>query len=343
MMGKTKTIPHYEFLREFSKQKPEAIYFVVGTEAYLKDQVYQVIKGRFTQENSEDFDFTMFYGDSDDSMQAIEHLEMSPFLAPKRLVVIKNFDQMNAAGKNLIAEYCKNPSSTSVLLLIADKSDKRANAIKIIEQNAVVISCRPPYSSEDLVRWLQTEVKTRNISMDYNTMRIFAGSIEPDYLIASNELEKLIIYTKNKGTISREVVEEVIGKSKANKIFDLQDAIGKRDLKNAAKILDNMLLNNEPAIVIISMLTRFFVQIWKVVALRKRSLSDSEITARFLNEVFYKYRNDYLIYADNFSLREIKKVLALLLQADIDLKSLNINEDIILYTLIFKICSRKNG
>ncbi|HGY11684.1 MAG TPA: DNA polymerase III subunit delta, partial [Desulfobacterales bacterium] len=226
-MVKTKLIPHYEFLREFSKQKPESIYYVVGTEAYLKDQIYKAVKKRFSDESSEDFDFTLLYGDSDDSMQVIEHLEMSPFLAKKRLVVIKNFDQMNAAGKNLIAEYCKNPSPTSVLLLIADKSDKRAKAIKVIEQKSVIISCRPPYSTKDLVRWLRSEVQVRNIAMDYDTMCIFADSIELDYLIASNELEKLVIYTRNKGSISRETVEEVIGKAKANKIFDLQDAIGK--------------------------------------------------------------------------------------------------------------------
>ncbi|MCF7793348.1 MAG: DNA polymerase III subunit delta [Candidatus Cloacimonetes bacterium] len=340
-MAKKRIIPHYEFLREFKHQKPAPVYYVVGTEAYLKDKVYHAIKARFCDDDSDDFDFTLLYGDSDESVQALENLEMSPFLAETRLVVIKNFDQMNANGKNQIAKYCEKPSKTSILVLIADKSDGRSNANKIIEKEAVTISCRRPYSSDDIVRWLRTELRVKNIKMDNQAINRFAGSIEPDYLIASNELEKLIIYTKNRGTINSDEVEEVIGKSKTNKIFDLQDAIGKRNLKNAARILDNMLMNNEPAVYIITMLSRFFVQIWKVLALRRRSISDSEISGRYLNDVFYKYRNDYLNYADSYTLSETKKSLSLLLQADIDAKSLNINEDILLYMLLFKICATK--
>nr|HPR18896.1 DNA polymerase III subunit delta [Candidatus Cloacimonadota bacterium] len=277
--------------------------------------------------------------------QALEQLEMSPFLADIKLVIIKSFDAMNAANKKLIADYVINPSPTSILVLIAEKSDGRLSANKSIEENSVYITCRPPYSSDDIVRWLRTELRQRNIQMDNNSIMTFATSIEPDYLIAGNELEKLIIYAKNSRRISSHDVDEVIGRSKANNIFELQNAIGKRDLKNAVKILENMTLNNEPAVYIITMLTRFFIQIWKVCALRKRSISDSEISSRYLNEVFFKYRNDYLYYANQYPGRDVKRVLSLLLQADIDAKSLNINEDMLLFNLIFNICSqkRKNG
>ncbi len=341
-MAKSKAIPHYEFLREFSNQKPQQIYYVVGTEAYLKDQVYHAIKSRFSRKESEDFDFSLIYGDSDEAMQALEYLDMNPFLAEQRLVVIKAFEQVKAEGKKMIADYAGNPSKKSILVLLADKSDGRSAANKTIEENSVNISCRPPYSAQDISRWLRVELRDKKILMDNDSIAIFAGSIEPDYLIASNELEKLIIYTKNSGKISRADVEEVIGKSKTNKIFDLQDAIGKRNLRDAVRILDNMIMNNEPAVYIITMLARFFVQIWKVTALRQRSISDSEITNRYLTDVFFKYRNNYNIYANHYTLRETKSALSLLLQADTDAKSLNIKEEIILNTLIFKICSKKN-
>lgn len=339
-MAKSQFIPHYEFLREFDNKKANPIYYIVGAETYLKDKVYYALKSQFSQPSSEGFDFNLFYGDSDEAVKAVEYLEMSPFLAEKRLVIIKYFDKMNAADKKLIADYCQNPSKTSILVLTADKSDGRSSACKIIESKAVNIACRPPYSASDIVRWLRSELQQKNITMDAQSIIFFASSIEPDYLIASNELEKLILFSKNSGHISKQAVEEVLGRSKANKVFDLQNSIGRKDLKNAVKILDNMIMNNEPAVYIITMLSRFFIQIWKILSLRKKNISDTEINSRYLNDVFFKYRKEYLSYANNFSLKQVKEKLSLLLQADIDVKSLNIKEDIILYTLIFKICSR---
>ena len=99
-----------------------------------------------------------------------------------------------------------------------------------------------------------------------------------------------------------------------------------------------MILNNESAIFIIAMLTRFFSLIWKVVALRKKNLSDSEITTRHLMEIYIKYRSDYIKFASNYSKKDIEKVFSMLLQTDVDLKSLNTKEEIILETLIYNIC-----
>jgi DNA polymerase III delta subunit len=136
-------------------------------------------------------------------------------------------------------------------------------------------------------------------------------------------------------------VEEVVGRSKTNKIFDLQNAIGARNLKKSLSVLDNMINNDDPnkiIIYVITMLGRYFLIIWKILVLRAKSISNSEIANWHLKEIFFKFRNDYLQASQNYSHSEIKKVMSLLLQADIDAKSLNIKEEIILQKLIFEIC-----
>ena len=340
-MQKQKVYQHYEFLREFGKQKPDPAYLIYGPEDYLKDKVLKTITEKFKTPGSEEFDVITIYGDESLSVNVLEQLEMMPFIAKHRLVILKNFDKMIASEKNLIAKYIENPVQTSILILTAEKNDERIIANRTISEKAVNINCRSPYNADDIAKWLRAELKERNINMDNESISLFSNSIETDYLIAANELEKLIIYTKNSGNITLNDVIESVGKSRTNTIFELQNYIGNRNLTKSLSILENILSNEDPkkiTIFIIAMLTRFFSQIWKVLALRNKNISDSEITTRHLTEIFYRYRDDYIKYANNYPGEAIKKVFSMLLQADVDLKSLNTKEEIILETLIYNIC-----
>lgn len=340
MKKNDKPLPHYEFLRIFPEQPPQSVYYIIGSDVFLRNLVFQKIKDRFCQREWEDFDFSLFYGDNANPFEILEHLEMSPFLAKRRLIAIKAFDMFSADKQKIIAEYTKKPYKTSVLIIMAEKSDARLLANKILAEHSLQISCRPPYSVQDVENWLFHETKSRGMILDKNSLRIFAESIEPDYQIASMELEKLIIYTKNKKNISQQDIEESVGKSKTVNVFNLQNALGEKNLKEAIILLEKLNESNSAAVYIVMMLTRFFLQIWKILALREKNISDSEICQRYLNEVNFRFRQDYCSFADNYSLTNMSHIFANLLQADADLKSLNIKEDIILCDLLFSLCKK---
>lgn len=340
-MPKFQSIPHYEFLRKFQDQKPQPVYYIFGSEHYLKDMVLKEIIAKFTKPGSEDFDLIILHADTNSAVDALEQLEMMPFMAKFKLVILKNFDVMKVSDKMLIANYVQNHVPTSILVLTADKIDERIKANKILSEKSVKILCRSPYSSLDMLKWLNIELRKKNIKMDNESKELFTRSIELDYQLAVNELEKLIIFTKGKGNITIEDVQETVGKSKVNKVFDLQNEIGKRNLKNSLTILENIMSNNESAVFIIIMLSTFFRTLWRINALQKNNLSNSEIQNRYLHEVFYKYRKDYIDYAKHYSRKALREIFYLLLQADIDAKSLNLKDIVILEVLIYKICKSK--
>ncbi len=174
--------------------------------------------------------------------------------------------------------------------------------------------------------------------MNSAAINLFAESIDPDYLTASNELEKLQLLTKDSGRISIDDVAESVGRSKTNSVFELQNSLGAKNLKRSMQIVENMLDNNEPGVYILVMLNRFFISLWKINALRKRNLSDAEIMKRHMMDIFQSKRESYLKFSANYNKHRLTKVFSLLLQADIDLKSLNVKEEILIEILIHKIC-----
>jgi len=340
-MQKSKTIQSYEFLNLIRNHKPLTSYFIFGPENYLRDKVIKAIVEKFKTPGSEDFDLTTLYGDDSSAKIVLEELEMLPFLAKNRITILKNFDKMKLPDRNLIAKYLDNPVPTTIFILTAEKTDNRTEAFKKITNNSVNISCKKPFNANNIIHWLENELAKKNINLDKDAAEYFANSIELDYLIAANELEKLIIFTKNSSNISLDDVKSCLEKSKMNSVFDLQNSIGKRDLKKTLQILENLFNFEEPskiAVFIVSILTRFFTLLWMIIALQKKNITDSEISSRHLNQIYIKYRKDYLNSVRNYNDKNIKKVFSLLLQADIDLKSLNIKEEIILETLIFNIC-----
>ena len=337
---------HYEFLKNPQKIESTNAFLIYGPENFYKDKILSKIENHFTDETSRDFDHITFYGDECSGTEIVEQLESLPFLAETKVVVIKNYDKMIAQKADLIATYLQNQMQTSILIIVAEKIDKRKSAGKLISQHCLNIECKQPYNSSELVRWLRDAQRARKFTMENSAVNLFANSIETNYFVANNELEKLLIYTKNARNITVEDVENVIGKTKTNTVFELQNSLGQKNLKKALTIIENMFSSTDDkiGIFVISMLTRFFLTIWKVNALQLHNLSNSEITSRHLNEVFYKFRGDYIDYASHFSRTEVKQIFSLLLKADAELKSLPLTEKIILEPLIINICRiSKNG
>lgn len=336
--AKKKSFKHFEFLKSLGKNEANPLYIIYGEEYFLREKILSYITKTFMTEGAEDFDIITLHGNENIATEAVENLEMTPFIGKYKIVIIKEFGKLKANEKNDIAEYCQDCSPQSILILVTSKIDKRKSAEKKLMSKGISIECKKPYSSRDLISWIKIELQTQNINMDYDAVNLFANSLDLDYMLAKNELEKLVIYNNGKKSINIEDVRACTGKSKANKIFDLQNALGNKNLKNSINITENMLSNRESAIFIIVMLTRFFTVLWKIQALKQRGFNNSEISSNHLNEVFYSFRGDYIRQASNFKIMEVRKIFNLLLQADIDLKSLNLKENILLEILLYKIC-----
>jgi len=316
--------------------KKNRAFFLYGEESFQIDSLLKQIVMKYTNEDSRDFDYSLFYADDTKADDVLEVLNQSPFINDVRLVVIKEFDKYVLKDKNKFADYLQKQSETSVIVIISEKKDN-VKAYATISDKSISVQCKKPYSSREILAWVQNEVRSRKIKMDNNAATLFAGMVDLDYLIAGNELEKLLLYTAKSSFISENDVLECTGKSRNNTIFDLQNAIGARNLKSSFNILENMLNNNESGVFIIVMLTRFFTLIWKVVALRQKNYSDSMISEQHLNSVYKTFRNDYFKFADKYPASSIYKVFSTLLKADTEIKSINIKESLILEMMLYNI------
>jgi DNA polymerase-3 subunit delta len=336
MKKKSSSIQAYEFLRKTSKIT-SLLYLVYGPDEFQKEQVLSYIKKSLVTKETEDFDFTSFYGNETSGEEIIEQLEMIPFMSKYRLIFLKNYDKLKKADLELLSSYCNSQNDSSVLVLTAVKPDMRLGLSKKIKKQGILIECKSPYSPRDIASWLNKELSQIKIKMESRAISLFSQIIETDYQIAKNELDKLMIYIGNKKTITYEDVLNCVGNSRVNSIFEFQNSIGNMDKIKSFKILDNLINNKEVLVFIIVMLNRFFIIIWKIQALRVRHHSDQDISSNYLKEITPYFRKDYLNYSKHFSRKSLIKIFQALTETDFQIKSTNIEEKILSTILLERI------
>ncbi len=265
---------------------------------------------------------------------------MFPFLSDFKVVVVRGFDQLKDKDKTKVAEYIHKIPASSILIVHCEKIKRTTKIFKAFDKYTT-ISAKQPAGYWELEKWLGAELRKLKIRSSMDTISLFSSKIEADYYTAFNELEKLLIYIGDKKILTRQDVETCMENNRASSIFELQNAIGRRDKKRALFILHNYLEAEEGknSILLIVMLTRFFQIIWKVKYLQVQNFSVSEIQSNYLKEVHPTFKKDYITYANNFARIKMSKVFDLLLEADYKLKSTDIAVNVLLSNLIISIIS----
>ena len=139
-----------------------------------------------------------------------------------------------------------------------------------------------------------------------------------------NELDKLIIALPKSKKIDDTDVERNIGISKDYNVFELQNAIGRRDIMRANQIVNYFGDNGKdnPLLVTAISLYGYFTKILKVHYATDPS-QNALATALGVNPFFVR---DYQMAARNFSIADCVKCISVLREFDLKSKGYNSGE-----------------
>ncbi len=326
-----------EFILPKTSIPKKNIFLIVGNEQYFIDRVIKKLKKKF-KVDEDDFDFAMFYGSDTSASKVIFELRQIPLTTDYHFVILKEFEKYNPKEREKIANYSEKPFKKSILVLVTTDFDKRLKSSKILLNNSIEIICKKPYNSAELLRWLRTKEMQQGITFEADARIYFSENVDLDYLTAENELEKVILYKGDKTKkIELEDVKNSLGLSKKDNIFTLLESIGKINKTSSLKALHNLLDNGESSIMILSMLTNYFKTLWIIhVCLEKQCKSDY-IKKNFLSGIYYKFQDNYISAAKQFDNDKYKQIFNLLYETDKKLKSIDVDDKLLLDLLIINI------
>lgn len=337
-----------ELNRNIGKIKTINNFCILGTEDFQKNEALKIILKTHNVAEFDGFDSFLAYGDNYSTKEnsintIIEQLNMLSFIQEKKTVVLKNYENLNIDNQDQITKYLANPSPDNLFIFSVDKLDARKSSTKAIFNSCMVIECKEIRYQNVLARWLDEEIRARGLIFDNIARNTFLNSIELDYYVASNELSKLELYIGNRKHVTNEDVLNCTAFSKTYSIFELLDEIGYKNAQKAILIADNLLENDVNQIMIIAMITNFFFTLWNLSAVMQKNISPNELKMRYMPEIHPTFRDKYINFLKNYSLKNIKNAIEILLQTDRQIKLSMASDFVLIETMIYKIIKNKDN
>lgn len=331
-------------LKELKEGKYAPIYFLSGEEPYYIDSISDFIEANCLPESEKGFNQTILYGKDTNVSTIIQNARKFPMFSERQVVVVKEAqdigDLLKEDSEKMLTAYLQNPSPTTVLVFCYKykKLDARKKITKTIQQHSVFIESKKIYDNQ-LGPWINELVKERGYKIDAKATILLVESIGVDLSRISNELEKLFINIKSPDeTINENMVEKYIGVSKEYNVFELQRAIGRKDIMTANKIV-NYFMSGTKGSFLIPMIGALYSYYTKLLLLHSAKENNPDAAARLIgvNSFFVK---EYITAKDKLGWPACVRAISALREADKMIKGYNypsMDEGWILKELVFKL------
>lgn len=291
------------------------IYFLMGEEPYYIDAISKYIEENVLTEEEKGFNQMVLYGRDVTIEDIINTAKRYPMMAERQVVIIKEAQDLSRTIENL-APYVENLQPTTVLVFCYKykKLDGRKKLGKLVKEKGVWFESKPLYENQ-VPDWIKRVLATKGLTITQKASQMLVEFLGTDLSKINNELEKLQLVLKPGEQITPQVVEENIGISKDFNNFELQGAIGARDIKKAFSIIQYFSQNpkNNSLPYTTALLYGFFSKV-----LAYHALTNKADAAKALGVHPY-FLKDYELAARNIPMRKASEAISVL--RDIDLKS----------------------
>lgn len=324
------------------------VYLFSGNEPFLIDYYVVEIKKLILENDNQSLNLSSFENkiDIDDVVDACDTF---PIFADKKLVIVKNSGlfyskaKKNAAVNNdediqeeeddskpeqstssgsraqeTLSEYIPDIPETTCLVFIESNVDKRLKVYKQLSKYGTALEFnrnKPKY----LVPWVIKGMNSVGKIIEDEAVEYLVAISDPDMYTLRNEIFKLAAYAGDRKKITLEDVKLLAIPTIKSVIFDLLDAVARRNTQRALTILDDILSLKEPEQKILAMLSKQTGELLKLKLLMEDRASQTEINQYFQGKHPYAMKI-MTEQARSMNVSYLKRLLANLMEAETSYK-----------------------
>lgn len=329
-------ISEKQLIEDLKAQKFAPVYLLTGEENYYIDQVSDFFEKEVVAADFRDFDQTVVYGRDTDMTAVVSLAKRFPMMSPVQLVLVK--EAQDIRDWEPLADYLEHPQPQTLLVFCYrhKKMDKRIKVYKAISAKGVVYE-KDKMRDYEVPDWIARVVSQQGYQITQKGAVLIAESLGNDLGKIANELSKVYISLPKGSVINEEVIETNIGISKDYNVFELQNAIGRRDIAQCTRIVNYMAANTKdnPIQMLLPLLYGYFI---KVMLFHQEPDKKKAMAVMKVNPYFMK---DYETAARNYTLGKLASCIGYLYDTDLRSKGVRnsgtVSDGELLKELVFKI------
>ncbi len=324
------TLPELE--KELARGVLRSVYLLLGPEEFLRKRALQALRSAALKPDAFALNYSEFSAKSDSVHDVVAAANTLPMISEKRVVVLS--DPGSLSDQQALSAYLQSSSPRTVLILIAEELDRRTSFYKLLRDQTCVVEVSK-LKGPALMRWAEDCVRSRGYRISSASLTRLVDVAGSDLLTLASEIEKILIYCEERKVIEDSAIDLLVRGSREHSIFELTDAVGKRDRKKALKLLGDLLDLGESPILVVNMLARHFRQLLIAKELQSQGCSAGEIASAAQVPGFVL--NDFLLQARSMDLAAAERMYLQLAEADRRFKSSGTNERVYLERLIYSL------
>jgi DNA polymerase-3 subunit delta len=300
------------------------IFALIGEEALLVRRALERLLAERLPPAARDFNFDRFEGREVEARKIAEIAKTLPVLSPRRLLLIREAEAIKKGELERLEPLLVSLPETTDLVFAAGKVDRRLRFWQRVAEFGKVREFRPLYPRE-VPAWVAEEAGSRGFRIDADAVSWLVAALGTDLSLLHATLEKLDLLRGDRKAVSLPEVEACVAAFSWKSVFDLTDAVGRKDLGQAAALFKRMFAAGESPVALLALLARHFRILLKV-----KEGGTAGIPPFFLK--------DYQRQSSAFRKEELLEKNERLFHADWALKSSPLPSTILFEQLLFDLC-----
>jgi DNA polymerase III subunit delta len=223
------------------------IYVVEGEDGCLVDIEVEKIVDQLLGPAQRDFGLLKTQGRDAIIGEVLDELRTLPFLATRRVVVVKDAEKFISENRQFLEDYFDNSSPTGSLILTVGKLDNRTNLAKKLSKCGKLVSAKSPNRRALAGYLIEYAEQTHKKRLGRQGAEMIVETAGEDVGRLYREIDKLSAYTGAEKEITVESIQAVTGHNRLFDAFEVFDKAFAGNSAEATELFRDMLAKDKSA------------------------------------------------------------------------------------------------
>lgn len=226
----------------------------------------------------------VFEGDQLDPDVILEELNAQTLFSQKQIIFVALSEKPSKSLSKALEDYCSKPSRSAYLVISSAAVNHSTNFYKNAEKSGVILEIAEEKGREkerSLIEWATAKVTAAGKKIESQACQYLLQQLGTDQATLHNELEKLLCYIGDRPTITAQDVSAICASINIETIWQLGEAIFKRDAPAALRISKAMLDDGTAFLALVRQIRNQFQTEFQVCSILANGGGSSDISRQF--------------------------------------------------------------
>jgi DNA polymerase-3 subunit delta len=213
-------------------------YLICGTDQPKVRRSAARLRKRVFDQTASELNVTLFDAHVRTVADVLQAADTATFTLGTRLLLVTSADAWKAADR--VAGYLADPVPGVCIALVGETFRKTERLTKLLEKSGQVLRYDLPKRQSDVAEWVRGRARARGAHLGLHEARHLVSQVGADPDLLENEVAKLAAYALGR-SITCDDIDRVCSPTLDARIYELTDAVGKRDAPAAFRVLEGLL------------------------------------------------------------------------------------------------------